>query len=182
MDFRNISDNRKTTYRLAAGEKVSFLMENRAGETVFELSGAGAEAHILVLLTGTGNEAFEPRIVVRHLAPDTLSRTDVRAVLDGSASLRVRGRVEITRDAVRSDAREDVRALLLSENARASAIPELEIETDLVSCSHAATIAPADAEQIRYLGTRGIPKAVATRLLADGFLREPRETLRKTGS
>lgn len=179
MNIRDISNDTETIYRLMENERAVFVMENRADETVFELAGAGAEAHIFSLLSGREKEAFEPKIVVRHLAPDTRSRTDVRAVLDGSASLRFRGRVEVSRDAVRSDAREDVRVLLLSSASSASAAPELEIDTDDVSCTHGAAIAPPDPEQLAYLATRGLSAKQATELLARGFFKEARERIRK---
>jgi len=51
-------------------------------------------------------------------------------------------------------------------------VPNLEIETDDVMCSHASTISPVDADQRFYLESRGVPTIVAERLLLEGFFSE----------
>lgn len=177
MKFIDITNDQKTTYRLGENEQVVFLMENRDGEVVFELAGAHAVAHIFAFYTGVDDDRFSPRIIQRHLAPDTVSSSTMRARLDGSSSVSFRGLVDISNDATGSDARQDCRALLLSPKTSASAAPELEIGTDDVSCSHAASITPPDAEQICYLATRGLSEADATALLADGFFKDAKDMI-----
>ena len=54
--------------------------------------------------------------------------------------------------------------------AHADTIPELEILTDDVSCTHGATVAPVDDEQVFYLQSRGLPRTAAVRLIVRGFL------------
>src|SRR3712207_7021484 len=51
------------------------------------------------------------------------------------------------------------RNLLLSDKAKADSIPRLEIEANDVRCTHGATVAPVDPEQIFYLQTRGDRKS-----------------------
>jgi len=177
MDFRDITNDKETTYRLGENERVVFLMENRDGEVIFELAGANAAAHIFAFYTGTNEARFSPRIIQRHLAPDTVSSSTMRARLDGSSSVSFRGLVNIAKDATGSDARQDCRALLLSPGTSASAKPELEIGTDDVSCSHAATIAPPDAEQLFYLATRGLSRAGATALVSEGFFKNAKDAM-----
>jgi Fe-S cluster assembly protein SufD len=48
-------------------------------------------------------------------------------------------------------------------------VPNLEIETDDVVCSHASTVSPVDEDQRFFLESRGIPTGVAERLLLEGF-------------
>ncbi len=177
MKLKDISKDIETTYRLGENEQVVFLMENRDGEIIFELAGSGSAAHVFALYSGTEGNRFTPRIIQRHLAPDTVSSSTVRARLDGSSSLRFRGLVEIDRGATRSDARQDIRALLLSPEANASAVPELEIDMDDVTCSHAASIAPPDAEQLAYLATRGISPDQTIALIAEGFFKDTLEKI-----
>jgi Fe-S cluster assembly protein SufD len=179
MDFRDITNDKETTYRLSKNERVVFVMENRDAEVTIELAGAGAEAHIFALYTGTDDVRFAPHIIQRHLAPDTVSSSIVRARLSGSSSLRFRGLVEIAKAAYGSDAKQDIRTILLSPESSASAVPELEIDTDDVTCSHAATISPPDAELLAYLATRGISPNKAVKLISDGFFKEARNDIRK---
>ena len=51
-------------------------------------------------------------------------------------------------------------------------MPNLEIETNDVRCSHASTVGPIDADQRFYLESRGIPTQVAERLIVLGFFDE----------
>jgi Fe-S cluster assembly protein SufD len=71
-----------------------------------------------------------------------------------------------------TDAYQTNRNLLLSPNARADSLPNLEIEADDVKCSHGATIGELDAEAKFYLMSRGLPLVQAERLVVLGFLGE----------
>ena len=62
------------------------------------------------------------------------------------------------------------RVLLLSDKAKAEAIPDLEIKTDDVQCSHAASISSISEEHLFYLETRGIGREKAEEMVVDGFL------------
>jgi Fe-S cluster assembly protein SufD len=64
------------------------------------------------------------------------------------------------------------RNLVLSEGAGAESVPNLEIETDDVRCSHASAVGPIEEEQRYYLESRGLPPAVVERLIVLGFLGE----------
>jgi Fe-S cluster assembly protein SufD len=61
---------------------------------------------------------------------------------------------------------------VLSEHAKADAIPNLEIEANDVRCGHAASVGPVDEDAIFYLTSRGIPRAEAERLIVAGFFQE----------
>ncbi len=56
-------------------------------------------------------------------------------------------------------------------------MPNLEIETNDVKCSHASTVGPIDEEQRFYLESRGIRPEVAERLVVLGFFDEVLEQL-----
>ena len=57
-----------------------------------------------------------------------------------------------------------------SPHAHADSIPELEIEANDVRCTHGATVAPVDPEQMFYLMSRGLAPRDAKRLIVEGFL------------
>ena len=61
------------------------------------------------------------------------------------------------------------RSLLLSENARANAKPELEILADDVKCSHGVTVGSFNPDQIFYLRSRGMSEKNAKQLLTNAF-------------
>jgi Fe-S cluster assembly protein SufD len=83
------------------------------------------------------------------------------------------GVVRVESEARGSSSNQANRNLLLSEKAKATSEPILEIlNNDILRCSHGATVGPVDAEHLFYLESRGIPKPVAERMLVQGFLGE----------
>ena len=62
------------------------------------------------------------------------------------------------------------RNILLSEKARAEAIPELEVKAHEVSAAHGAASGPIDPEQLHYLMSRGLSLDDASSTIVEGFL------------
>lgn len=94
------------------------------------------------------------------------------------------GDVLIRPSATNTDTYETNNNLILTEGARADAIPNLEIQTgEIVGAGHAATVGRFDDLELFYLMSRGIPEAEARRLIIHGFFSEvigriPVESLR----
>jgi len=87
------------------------------------------------------------------------------------------GLIKIRHDAKGSQAFQTNRNLTLSSGAWAESVPNLDIETNDVKCSHASTVGPIDEEQRFYLESRGIPPEIAERLVVLGFFDEVLEQL-----
>jgi Fe-S cluster assembly protein SufD len=51
-------------------------------------------------------------------------------------------------------------------------VPNLDIRTNDVKCSHASTVGPIDEDQRFYLESRGVRPEVAERLVVLGFFDE----------
>jgi len=64
------------------------------------------------------------------------------------------------------------RNIKLSDDAWAESVPNLEIKNNDVRCSHASAVGPVDEEQRWYLESRGVPAAIAERLIVAGFFEE----------
>jgi Fe-S cluster assembly protein SufD len=82
------------------------------------------------------------------------------------------GLIRVRKEARGTNAFQTNRNLVLSEGAEAKSVPNLEIETDDVRCSHASAVGPIDEDQRYYLESRGVPPAVAERLIVLGFFSE----------
>ena len=80
------------------------------------------------------------------------------------------GLVNVNENAVNTDGYQKEDILILSENAEADSIPELEINNNDVRCTHGATISQIDKEKLFYLTSRGIKKPEAESLLVNGFI------------
>ena len=146
-------------------------------EAHVRLGGPKAVAHLngAQLLGGTQHADFTT--IVRHAAPSCTSRQTVKNVLSGRSRGVFQGRIEVAREAQKTDGYQMNQALLLSPEAEIDTKPELEIFADDVKCSHGATVGELDAEQMFYLRSRGIPEAEARAILVRAFLTEALEAV-----
>ena len=117
---------------------------------------------------GEATREFVTRTI--HAEPEATSHQVVRAVHWGTATGNFLGRIDVARDAQKTDAAQDFKALLLERGASANAKPELEIFADDVKCAHGAAIGQMDEMARYYMAARGIPPEVARKLLVRAFL------------
>lgn len=107
---------------------------------------------------------------VAHAEPEATSDQVIRSVHWDQASGNFLGRIEVARDAQKTDAAQDFKALLLDRGATANARPELEIYADDVKCAHGAAIGQLDEMARFYMAARGIAPDVAKKLLVRAFI------------
>jgi Fe-S cluster assembly protein SufD len=146
-------------------------------EVLTDLVGDGARSEMRGVALGAGRQRFDHHTRHRHRAGRTWSNIDFKAVADEQARSSYTGLIRIEEAARTSEAFQENRNLLLSDTGRADSIPELEILNEDVSCSHGATVAPVDPEQLFYLQSRGLDADEALRLIIQGFLGQTLERL-----
>jgi Fe-S cluster assembly protein SufD len=130
----------------------------------------GARAELLGVTFGDRDQHFDYNTLQDHVGEHTISDLQFKSALTDSASLVWYGITRIEPPAAGSEANQTSRNLLLSEHAKASPIPVLEIEAwDVSKCSHGATAGPVDENELFYLQARAIPREVAERMLVEGF-------------
>ncbi|WP_230279525.1 SufD family Fe-S cluster assembly protein [Croceicoccus sp. Ery15] len=105
-----------------------------------------------------------------HAEPEATSNQTIRAVHWGRATGNFLGRIEVVKDAQKTDAAQNFRAILLEKGATANTKPELEIFADDVKCAHGAAIGALDPMEGFYMAARGIPPHVARRLQVQAFV------------
>ena len=136
------------------------------------LTGPGANSDMLGLYFGAADQHFDHNTSQDHRAPNTFSDLLYKGALDGRSRSVFRGIIRVRPGAQQTDAYQTNRNLLLSDDARADSLPNLEIEADDVKCSHGATVGQLDEESLFYIMSRGIPRERAERLVVLGFLGE----------
>jgi Fe-S cluster assembly protein SufD len=136
------------------------------------LAGPGASAELKALYFGSEHQFFDFHTLQQHQVGNTSSDLLFKGALRDEARSVYAGLIRIEPNATRSDAYQANRNLLLSKTARAHSIPMLEILNNDVRCTHGATIAPVDPEQMFYLESRGIPAATAQQMIVHGFFGE----------
>ena len=135
-----------------------------------QLTGAAAVAHLNAAQILADSQHSDFTSIVSHLAPESTSRQIVKNVLADRSRAVFQGKIEVARNAQKTDGYQMNQALLLSPDAEIDSKPELEIFAHDVKCSHGATVGELDAEQIFYLRSRGVSDAEARSILVRAFL------------
>ena len=140
--------------------------------TEARLVGPGGSTRQVALYFAGGDQMHDFRTIQDHAAPHTSSDLLFKgAVQDHSRSVYT-GNIRIRENAKGTVAYQTNRNLTLSDGAWAESVPNLDIQTNDVKCSHASTVGPIDEDQRFYLESRGIRPEVAERLVVLGFFDE----------
>ncbi len=136
--------------------------------------GPGGDAELIGLGFADAGQHLEQRLLVDHGEPHCRSRVTYKNALQGDGARTVWiGDVLIRNTAEATETFELNRNLVLTTGARADSVPNLEIETgEIAGAGHASATGRFDDEQLFYLQSRGIPEAVARRLVVRGFFGE----------
>lgn len=136
------------------------------------LIGEGAESYIYGIYLADKHQQMFNNVLVDHLVPHCTSEQIFKGIIDEYAQSVFEGRVIVERDAQHTIASQVNKNLLLTDTAKASAKPFLEIYADDVKCSHGATVGQLDEEAMFYMQTRGISFDHARMLLMHAFIGE----------
>jgi len=164
-------------YQRAVGERDSTISTSTVAlggdysrvRAAVRLVGQGASAKQVALYFADGNQMHDFRTLQDHAAPRTRSDLLFKGAVRDTAKSVYTGLIKIRDNADKSEAFQTNRNLTLSSGAWAESVPNLEIETNDVKCSHASTVGPIDDEQRFYLESRGIRPEIAERLVVFGF-------------
>ncbi len=137
-----------------------------------DLAGRGSSFEMMGAYFGDREQVMDYRVVINHEAPNTSSNVFLKGAVEDSAESVFSGLLKIFPDAAKVSAFETNRNLVLSENAKAHSVPNLEILCDDIVCGHGSTVGPLEPEHVYYLQSRGLPKDRAERLLVRGFFEE----------
>ena len=160
--------------------RVGFGADLARTETEVELAEPGGFSEQLGVFFADGEQHFDHRSAQEHVAPNCRSDLLYKGALRDRSRAVYSGWVYVRPGAQKTDAMQTSRNIVLSEHAKADAIPNLEIEANDVKCGHAASVGPVDDEAIFYLQSRGIAHDEAERLIVSGFFQEVLDRVRST--
>lgn len=171
-----------------AETRVTLGRDARYATLLLQLGGQLARREVKVLLAARGAQALlngayllsgqeQADLVTEivHAAPDTESRETLKGALAGEARQDVQACITMMAGAARADGRLANKTLLLNDRATIWSKPELKIFHDEVQAAHGATSGKLDEAALFYLRSRGLPPALARRLLIASFLAETLE-------
>lgn len=138
----------------------------------------GGEAWVDGLYMLNGAQHHDTHSIIDHTVPNCTSHQNYKGVLNDKSRAVFNGKVFVRENAHGTDAQQQNKNLLMSNEARVDTKPQLEIFNDDVKCSHGATVGQLEEEELFYLLTRGLPENLARNLLTYGFAEE---VIRKIG-
>jgi Fe-S cluster assembly protein SufD len=147
---------------------------SRKGKTRIQndLAGPGATSRVTGAYFADGTQHLDYDTFQEHIAPHTTSDFAFKGALRDEATVVWRGMIRVEQDAQKTNAYQENRNLLLSPKAHADSIPGLEILANDVRCTHGATLAQVDRDQLFYAMARGLTRSDAERLIVRGFFQD----------
>ena len=140
----------------------------------------GGSVRVLGSVLGAGSMHLDHHVEILHDAPETFSRLSWHSACGGDSRTVGTGMLKVMDGSKGADAAQIFHNLLLSKDAEADSIPELEVlEHEVVGCGHGTANGPLDENQLFYLQARGLDPSEARRVLIAAFLNS---TLSEMGS
>ncbi len=134
------------------------------------MKGQGAISEDVEIIFGTEKQFFDVSSNLDHSGFSTRGRVMVKSVMKDESKSLFKGMIKIRKNAKASESYLTGHAILLNKGAHSDAIPGLEIETNEVRATHAASVSQIDEEQIFYLMCRGLDRESAKREIVHGFV------------
>jgi Fe-S cluster assembly protein SufD len=184
LDQTTLQEQGKATLHLGS----LFAHQDRGSQLfahVFSLGGRVARTEMSVALHGEGSgvtldglflakgdQQVELKTLVDHAKPHCGSQEYVKGILDDRARGAFEGRIVVRPHALKTDAHQKNRNLVLSRQALVDTKPQLEIYNDDVKCTHGSSTGRLDGDALFYLRSRGLSEAAARALLTSAFAAE----------
>lgn len=135
-----------------------------------DVLGDNAETSLSGLSICAGEQIVDNHVTLTHSAKHCRSRQLFKNALFDNSRGGFGGKIIVSENALFTDATQTNRNLLVGEDARMTAAPQLEIYCDEVKCSHGATTGQLDERAVFYMQARGISYDEALRLLTQAFM------------
>jgi Fe-S cluster assembly protein SufD len=171
---------RFTGYRDSTVRSLAVNLGSAFARTQVEsvLRGEGSFSEMLGLYFADTQQHFAQRTLQSHNAQHATSDLLYKGALKESSRSEYSGLIKVMKGAQGTDAYQANRNLLLSDDALARSIPQLEIEANEVRCTHGATVSPVEEEHLFYLMSRGIDRVTAQKLVVFGFFKDVLDRIR----
>ena len=163
LSVAHAPDTRSASHVFSFGGKLA------RNEVAMDLAGEGAATELYGLFCANSGQHVDCHTLIDHVAPRGGSVELYKGVLDGTGRGVFDGKILVRPGAVRTDARQTNRNLVLSDSALVDSKPQLEIHNNDVRCSHGSTTGRLDADAVFYLRSRGLSPEAARALLTYAF-------------
>lgn len=187
LDNCKLKDDRHTTYFL---DNTYLLQEYRSECNINYFSFCGKSIINFLYIYQLGKEIHSHinglnilqgyvthNSIIEHIFSYGKSRNVYKGIFDKMANTNFNGKIIVLKTAKKTNASQKNSNILLSNEAKVNASPQLEIFADDVKCSHGCIVGQLKHQEIFYLRSRGISKAEAITKLLFAFAKEILECL-----
>ncbi|GAB4131924.1 MAG: Fe-S cluster assembly protein SufD [Raineya sp.] len=136
------------------------------------IEGQYCETYMNGLTYIKGKTHIDHHTLADHRQPNSYSHELYKGLYDENSTGVFNGKIYVRQHAQKTNAYQQNRNVLLSEQASIYTKPQLEIWADDVKCSHGATTGKLDEAALFYMRARGISEAEARKLLLKAFAGE----------
>lgn len=143
---------------------------NTIEDVQVDLLGDGSSADVKSVAISRGKQIQCANTQVNNHGSHTVGNIYQHGAVLEQAQLTFNGVGNVLKNAKQSDAQQESRILMLSDEARADTNPILLIDEYELTAGHAASISRVDEGQLYYLMSRGLDQKQAERLVIRGFL------------
>ena len=166
LSVRQGRGSRLSAHSVALGSSIA------RHEVKVALEAPGAEVVLNGLYMPWVDQHLDNPTTIDHTAPHCTSRELYKGVIAGQGRGVFDGRIVVRPGAMKTDASQTNKNLMLSESAEVDTRPRLEIFADDVKCAHGAAVGQLDQDAVFYLRSRGLSEAAARGLLTYAFAAE----------
>jgi len=175
----------KNSYNMIDLSSLTVKQETESNYNFFQYCDGSAlgRNNIHIIMNGNGSncdlsgvsltkniQQIDNNIMVEHKGKHTTSSQVFKSILDDKSSGVFNGKVIIQEGAIKTDATQSNKNLILSKNAGMNSNPQMEIYNDDVKCAHGSSTGELDQEALFYMRSRGLDLIGAKFLLIRGFI------------
>lgn len=175
IDHTNVEQAQNSTFNIYTYTLSGGLVRNNLQ---IVLNGEFTTTNMYGLSLLQGEETADNFTIVDHAKPNCYSNELYKGIYNGKSTGNFSGKIIVREQAQKTNAYQNNRNILVSDDATVNTRPQLEIYADDVKCSHGATSAQIEDSELFYLRARGIGKEKAKSLLMYAFAAETWESIK----
>lgn len=108
----------------------------------------------------------------KHIGRNTKSSVIARGIIQDQSRVTYHGLIQMLPGSMSADAKQEHTTIVLHPQAKVISVPSIEVSHHDVQCLHGSAIGKFQEEQMWYLESRGLSRAIAYRLLVYSFFAE----------
>ena len=134
---------------------------------------------LMVVIKAIEKGDYVVEVEVRAKKDEIKSEVIVVGIVGGGAKVKVKGLVQVGKGIKGVEMRLEMRMVLMDKKSWVEVEPNMEIVTEEVKASHAATVGTIDKEELFYLMSRGLSQKEAEKLWLKGWMEKIVKTINR---